>query len=203
MTHTDTRTRLTFAHTRELPPRYWMIVALGATFTLARFSEAFLILRAQDVGLAIGLVPSVMAVMNVVYAATAYPAGVLADRIDKRTLLTIGLLVLIAADIVLAFARSPLIVFAGAACWGAHMGLTQGLFLKLVADASPAPLRGTAFGIFNLIGAGALLIASVVAGWLWNSLGPSATFFAGATFACVALTGMLLYRGIRRRGATA
>jgi MFS family permease len=175
----------------RLPRRYWLVVAFGAALTLARFSEAFLVLRAQDVGLALSYVPLVMIVMSGVYAASAYPAGAAADRMSARGLLLYGLLFLIAADVVLAFAGSPLVVLAGAALWGLHMGLTQGLLSKLVADAVPAHVIGTGFGIFNLVTGGALLLASVVAGALWGSLGPSTTFLAGATFAALAAIGLL------------
>jgi MFS family permease len=183
---------LTFADTRRLPPRYWLVVLLGAVFTLARFSEAFLVLRAQDVGLALGYVPVVMVVMNVFYAAAAYPAGAAADRFRQRTLLLIGLALLIAADVVLAVAAGALTVFAGAALWGLHMAFTQGLLSKLVADTVPAPLRGTGFGIFNLVSGGALLLASVIAGALWGALGAAATFLAGAGFAAVAAIGLVM-----------
>lgn len=179
---------------KRLRLRYWLVVALGAVFTLARFSEAFLILRAQDVGLAIGYVPVIMIVMNVVYSIFAYPAGMAADRISARTLLLMGLGILVVADIVLAIAASPGIALLGSAFWGLHMALTQGLLSKLVADTAPADLRGTAFGIFNLVSGGALLLASVIAGSLWNTFGASATFIAGASFAAFAAIGLLLYR---------
>lgn len=188
------REPLTLADARRLTRRYWAVVAVGAVFTLARFSEAFLVLRAHDVGLGMGYVPAVLVVMNVVYAVFAYPAGVAADRLPARRLLAIGLAVLVAADVVLALAGSPAVAFAGAALWGLHMALTQGLMAKLVADTAPAELRGTAFGIFNLVGGGALLAASVIAGVLWSALGASATFVAGAAFAAVALAGVALYR---------
>ncbi|MCG6877242.1 MAG: MFS transporter [Betaproteobacteria bacterium] len=188
------RNRLTFTDVRRLSVRYWLVVALAAVFTLARFSEAFLILRAQDVGLAIGYVPLIMIVMNVVYAAVAYPAGVAADRMSARKLVVLGLAVLIIADVVLALAASPGVAFAGAAFWGLHMALTQGLLSKLVADTAPAELRGTAFGIFNLVSGGALLLASVIAGTLWSEFGASATFVAGAIFAAVAALGLLFFR---------
>jgi MFS family permease len=171
-----------------------MVVLLGAVFTLARFSEAFLVLRAQDVGLDIGLVPTVMVVMGVVFALTAYPAGVASDRMSARTLLVLGLVLLVAADALLATAAAPGQVFAGAAAWGVHMGLTQGLLSKLVADAAPADLRGTAFGVFNLVSGVALLAASVIAGALWSAFGPSATFLAGAAFAGIAALGLLAHR---------
>lgn len=188
------RARLTLGDARRLSRRYWFVVALGAVFTLARFSEAFLILRAQDVGLAVAYVPAIMIVMNIVYALFAYPAGAAADRFSARTLLAVGLGVLVAADLVLAMAASPWTAFLGAAFWGLHMALTQGLLSKLVADAAPAELRGTAFGIFNLISGGALLLASVGAGSLWSALGAAATFVAGACLAAIAATGVLLYR---------
>jgi len=175
---------------RQLPPHYWLVVLLGAIMTLARFSEAFLVLRAQDVGLALGYAPVVMIVMNVFYAGAAYPAGIAADRFSRRTLLILGLAFLIIADLVLATAASPLIVFCGAALWGLHMAFTQGLLAKLVADTAPAKLVGTGFGIFNLVSGIALLLASVIAGSLWNSLGPSATFLAGAVFTTIAAVGL-------------
>jgi len=185
---------LTLATSRHLSLRYWLVVSLGAVFTLARFSEAFLILRAQDVGLAVAYVPVIMVVMNIVYAIFAYPAGAAADRFSARTLLVFGLGVLVIADIVLALAASPGIAFLGAAFWGLHMALTQGLLSKLVADTAPAELRGTAFGIFNLVSGGALLLASVIAGSLWSVFGAAATFIAGGTFAVLAAMGLLLYR---------
>jgi MFS family permease len=128
--------------------RYWLVVVLGTVFTLARFSEAFLVLRAQDVGLVLGYVPLVMIIMNVFYAALAFPAGAAADRLSPRTLLFSGLVLLIAADVCLAGGTTPL-TFIGAALWGLHLALTQGLLSKLVADTSPVELRGTAFGLFN------------------------------------------------------
>jgi MFS family permease len=187
------RNLLSLNNTKRLRLRYWLVVALGAVFTLARFSEAFLILRAQDVGLAIGYVPVIMIVMNVVYSIFAYPAGAAADRISARTLLLMGLGILVVADIVLAIAASPGIALLGSAFWGLHMALTQGLLSKLVADTAPADLCGTAFGIFNLVSGGALLLASVIAGSLWNMFGASATFIAGASFAAFAAMGLLLY----------
>ena len=182
---------LTVADAKRLPLRYWFVVLVGAVFTLARFSEAFLVLRAQDVGLELGYVPIVMIVMNVFYAGVAYPSGAAADHVSQRTLLFLGLALLMAADLVLAFAASPLIVFAGAALWGLHMALTQGLLSKLIADTAPAELLGTGFGIFNLASGCALLLASVIAGSLWSSLGASATFLAGAVFAALAAIGLL------------
>jgi len=187
----DVKSPLARANIKRLPLRYWLVVLLGAVFTLARFSDAFLVLRAQDIGLALGYVPVVMVVMNVFYAGAAYPAGAAADRFHPRTLLLIGLALLIAADMVLAAARGALGVFAGVALWGLHMAFTQGLLSKLVADTVPAQLRGTGFGIFNLVSGGALLLASVLAGVLWSAIGPAATFLAGAGFAALAAIGLL------------
>ena len=190
----DAQAPLPVAEAKRLPRRYWLVVLLGAVFTLARFSEAFLVLRAQDLGLALGYVPLMLVVMNVFYAALAYPAGAAADRVSLRTLLIIGLALLIAADLVLAAAASPLLAFVGAALWGLHMAFTQGLLAKLVADTAPVELRGTAFGIFNLASGGALLLASVIAGALWSAFGASTTFLAGAAFAAMAGFGLLAYR---------
>ena len=171
----------------RLPTRYWGVVLTGAIFTLARFSEAFLVLRAQQVGVPLAIVPLVMVAMNLVYAASAYPFGKLSDRIDHRKLLAAGLAVLIAADLVLASSQYWMALLAGVALWGLHMGMTQGLLAAMVADAAPTDLRGTAYGFFNLISGIALLIASAVAGFLWDWLGASFTFYAGAGFSVVAL----------------
>lgn len=190
----DQRKHLALNDAKRLSRQYWLVVALGAVFTLARFSEAFLILRARNVGMAIGSVPIIMIVMNVIYSIFAYPAGVAADRFSARTLLLCGLGILVVADIVLAISASPGSALLGSAFWGLHMAFTQGLLSKLVADAVPADLRGTAFGIFNLVSGGALLLASVIAGSLWSAFSASAPFIAGASFAALAAMGLLLYR---------
>lgn len=184
----------TLALVRQFGRRYWLVVLVGAVFTLARFSEAFLVLRALNIGLAIGFVPMVMVVMNVIYALAAWPAGIAADRVSRKGLLLIGLLLLILADLVLALAAGPWLIFAGVALWGLHMGCTQGLLSKLVADSISAELRGTAFGVFNMVTGVALLCASVLAGALWKIIGPAATFLAGAVFAAAAASGILIYR---------
>jgi MFS family permease len=172
---------------RQLPAAYWWVVGLGALFTLARFSEAFLVLRAQQGGLALAWVPLVMIFMNVVYAAGAYPFGKLADRVSHRKLLAAGLAVLVAADLALAAADRGALLWTGIALWGLHMALTQGLLATMVADTSPAALRGTAFGVFNLASGLALLVASALAGWLWDALGGASTFLAGAAISLAAL----------------
>ncbi|WP_186385891.1 MFS transporter [Stappia sp. TSB10P1A] len=178
---------------------YWWVVAVAAVFTLARFSEAFLILRAEGTGLPLMLVPAVLVVMNVAYALSAYPAGALSDRMDRVTILVIGLGLLIAADLVLAFAPGLFGIACGVVLWGLHMGFTQGLLATLIADAAPAELRGTAFGMFNLVTGIALLAASVIAGALWDSVGPQGTFLAGAAFSGLTIIGLYPLR--RRLGA--
>jgi MFS family permease len=182
---------------RTLAAPFWIVTGLGAVFTLARFSEAFLVLRAQQLGLELALVPLVLVVMNVAYSLVSTPAGSLSDRMDRRLVLAAGLATLIAADLVLAAAATLTAALAGAALWGLHMGLSQGLLAALVADTAPRELRGTAFGLFNLSCGAATFLASMVAGAAWESAGPSATFLIGAGFAGVALAGLLVL--IRRR----
>jgi len=177
---------------RKLEGAFWIIAAVGAVLTLARFSEAFLLLRAQSVGLPTTYVPIVLIVMNVVYAAWAYPAGIFADHLDRRALLAVGFLVLIGSDLVLGLASRIWAVMAGVALWGLHMGLTQGLLSAMVAPAAPAALRGSAFGIFNLISGLMLLVASTIVRLLWDWFGASATFYAGAIITTVGLAGMAL-----------
>jgi MFS family permease len=186
---------------RQLQAGYWWVVAVGALFTLARFSEAFLVLRAQQGGLAIAWAPLVLIFMNLVYSAGAYPFGRLADRMSHRKLLAIGLVVLIAADLLLAAADRGPLLWAGIALWGLHMALTQGLLATMVADASPPPLRGTAFGVFNLASGLALLVASGVAGLLWDRLGGASTFLAGAATSTIALLAMAVRRPAEANGS--
>ncbi len=188
------RNPLSRAELGHLGAAFWWIVAVGAAFTLARFSEAFLVLRAGAVGVPVMLVPLVLVVMNAAYAVSAYPAGALSDRMDRASLLALGLGFLIAADLVLAAWPTWAGVFAGVALWGLHLGFSQGLLAALVADAAPAELRGTAFGVFNLVTGLALLAASVIAGALWEVAGPEVTFLAGAVFAAVAGAGLLAVR---------
>ena len=172
---------------RQLRAGFWWVVGIGALFTLARFSEAFLVLRAQQGGLAIAWAPLVLIFMNVVYSVGAYPFGRLADRMSHRKLLAIGLAVLVAADLLLAAADRGPLLWAGIALWGLHMALTQGLLATMVADSSPPALRGTAFGVFNLASGIALLVASGLAGLLWDRLGGASTFLAGAAISLAAL----------------
>jgi MFS family permease len=171
---------------------FWGAVGVATLMTLARFSEAFLILRAGSVGLAPELAPVVLVVMNVVYGATAYPVGYLSDRLGRRGLLGAGLAVLVAADLVLALAGPVGLVLVGSGVWGFHMGMTQGLLATVVAESAPQALRGTAFGLFNLTTGITLLAANVLAGALWAILGPAGTFGAGAAFSAVAVLGLPL-----------
>lgn len=180
---------------KEFPAAFWEVVALGALFQLARFSEAFLIVRATDLGLKLSLAPLVLIAMNVVFAVTSYPAGHLSDRVPRIRLLWAGLLLLVGADFLLAFAADLTGVFAGIALWGLHLGLTQGTLAALVADTCPSDRRGAAYGVFNLFSAGALFLASGTAGVLWDRLGPRATFVTGGLFAAASL---LLASGYRR-----
>lgn len=179
---------------RRLGTAYWWVVAVAAIFTLARFSEAFLVLRAQSAGLPLALVPIVLVIMAFAYSLSAYPAGILSDRMDRVAILAIGLVLLVVADLVLAFASGVMGVCLGVALWGLHMGFTQGLLATLIAEAAPAELRGTAFGLFNLVTGLALLVASVIAGALWDLAGPQATFLAGAVFSLVTLIVLLPVR---------
>ncbi len=191
------RIPLRLADVMTLGPAYWAVVTAGAVLTLARFSEAFLVLRASDGGLTLTLVPLVLVIMNIAYAASAYPAGAWSDRSGRRAVLLSGVAVLALADVVLATAFSLRSVMGGVALWGIHMGLTQGLLATMVTDTAPANLRGTAFGVFNLVSGLATLAASAVAGMLWDRFGPQGTFAVGAIFSLIALGG-LAYAGQRR-----
>ncbi len=182
---------------------YWWVVGIGAAFTLARFSEAFLVLRAQQLGFSATWVPLVMVVMAAFYMLLAYPVGKWSDRISRTALLSAGLLLLILADVVLACAESVAMVLLGVALWGLHMGFSQGILATLVADTTPSDLKGTAYGIFNLVSGIALLLASVIAGWLWQVYGAAVAFYAGAGFSAAALLLLLIRRQYRGSGSPA
>lgn len=181
------RLPLTRAGLARLGPAFARLTVLGAFFSLARFSEAFLVLRASDVGLPLTYVPLVLVVMSAVYALTAYPAGNLSDHMPRAALLAGGMIMLAMADIALALARNATGLFVGVAFWGLHMGLTQGIVASMIADVAPAEHRGTAFGVFNLVSGVALLLASVLAGWLWDQYGPAWAFWMGAGFSALTL----------------
>lgn len=188
------RSPIRLSSLNQFSTAYWWVVGIGAVFTLARFSEAFLVLRAQQLGFSATWVPVVMVVMAGFYMLSAYPVGKWSDRISRTALLSVGLLLLIMADLVLAYAESVTMVLLGVALWGLHMGFSQGLLAALIADTTPANLKGTAFGLFNLVSGIALLLASVVAGWLWQTYGAAVTFYAGAAFSTVALLLLLIRR---------
>lgn len=200
----DSRPGIRRGDLRSLGPAFWWVVSIGAVFTLARFSEAFLVLNASRQGLSPTLAPLVFIVMNVVYALGAYPAGIAADRYGTGGLLLIGLAALTGADLMLAFATGLPGVFVGIGLWGAHLALTQGIFAKLVAEHAGASARGAAFGLFNMVTGAALLAASVAAGVIWERVSPAATFLTGAALAAAAaiLLGIRLWsdRAARSRG---
>lgn len=189
-----TQTPIKLKDLKSIGAAFWIVVGVGAVLTLARFSEAFLILRVQNQGLSIALAPLVLVVMNTVYALSSYPLGALSDRIDRKAMLALGFATLVVADLVLAAAPNLVTVMAGIALWGLHMGMTQGLLSALVADEAPEHLRATAFGVFNFASGVALLLASLIAGFLWEQIGPAATFVAGAAFTAVGLITLLLTR---------
>jgi len=184
--------RLRLADATRLSGAFWGVVGIGAILTLARFSEAFLVLKAQSVGVPIALVPAVMIMMNIVYASVSYPAGALSDRINRNTILLSGIGMLVIADLILAFSTAFPTILVGVVFWGLHMGLTQGMLATLVADTAPEDLRGTAFGVFNVATGVTMLAASVIAGGLWDAFGPKMTFLAGAAFTAVSLIGLVI-----------
>ncbi|MFC4313762.1 MFS transporter [Steroidobacter flavus] len=194
-----TKRRIVDLRPRDLPKAFWVLSTVAAFFTLARFSEAFLILLGSNAGLPMAWTPLVLVVMNVAYMLSAYPAGVLADRMSRTKLLMIGCSVLIVANVMLANASTPTVALAGVALWGLHMGLTEGIFIAMVADAAPENLRGTAFGVFNMMRGVLLLFASVIAGLLWDRVGPHATFVTAAILAAVSLLFMPLVDPARHR----
>jgi MFS family permease len=183
---------------RGLGGAYWAVVTVGSVLTLARFSEAFLVLKALDTGVPVVLVPLVMVVMNIAYALSAYPAGALSDRLGREGVLLTGVASLIIADLALALATGPLLLALGVVLWGLHMGLTQGILAAIVAETTRPEAKGTAFGIFHVLTGAMLLAASMLAGWLWQLAGPTATFLAGATFTALALAGLLALPGGQR-----
>lgn len=195
--HVDDKSPRQLPHWRDvrlLGGAFWLVAAIGSVFTLARFSEAFLVLRANDAGLTFAWTPLALVVMNVTYVASAFPAGRLSDRIGRIGLLAAGLAVLIVSDLVLAMSQRLALTMLGIGLWGLHMGLTQGLLAAMVADTAPEALRGSAFGVFHFVGGIATLLASLLAGALWQWYGPSLTFVAGAVFSAVALAGLLWWR---------
>ena len=194
---TTFRSPIRWSAMRDFAPAYWRVVVIGAVFTLARFSEAFLILRGQDMGLSAAWAPVVLIVMSLFFTLSAYPAGWLSDRVPRSAVLAAGLVLLVLADLALAAEGGVWLLLAGAALWGLHMGFSQGILSAMVADTTPRDMKGTAFGVFNLASGVCMLLASVLAGWLWQAWGASTTFWAGAVFAGVALLGLLMPAGRR------
>lgn len=188
--HKNHKSVVRFADIGQFGRGFWGVVVIASMMTLARFSEAFLIIRATDEGLPLALAPLVLVVMNVIYSASAWPSGALSDRIGKTGLLQIGFVMLVLADLVLAFAPGLWAVLIGVALWGLHMGMTQGLLSAQVASVAPVHLRATAFGVFNLITGLVLLAANVLAGGLWAAYGAQSTFLAGAAFASMGVLGL-------------
>lgn len=181
---------------------FWFVTSIGFILTLARFSEAFLVLRGDNIGLGPAFAPAILIAMNFAYTLSSYPAGLLSDRIGKSGLMAAGIATLILADAVLAYAHNGFLIFFGAGLWGLHMGLTQGIITAMIADEAPASLRGTAFGMFNLLSGIALLLASVIAGWMWEDIGPQATFSTGAIFAALSLLGFMAFNRRYRKKKT-
>jgi MFS family permease len=190
------RAPLSLAELKKLGTAYWWVVGVAVIFSVARFSEAFLILRAQAAGLSLGLLPLVLVLMSILYALAAYPAGLWSDHWNRISVLSIGFIFLVAADLVLAFTGTIAGVLFGVALWGLHMGFTQGLLSTLVADTAPPELRGTAYGILNLLGGLAVLLASVIAGALWDAVGPQSTFLFGGVLTVIALAALAATRRI-------
>ncbi|AMK21583.1 MFS transporter [Sphingobium sp. TKS] len=187
---------LRLAELKSFDRGFWMVVAVGVVFTLARFSESFLVLKANGEGLPLAWTPLVLVVMNLVYSLGSYPAGAIADRVNSAWPMAWGLVCLILADLMLAFGVGLFAAFAGIALWGAHMALTQGILAKLVADATPEHLRGSGFGLFNLATGIAMLFASLLAGVLWSTIGSAATFLVGAMFVLVAGSLLMIARRV-------
>lgn len=192
------RKRVLELRPRDLPKAFWVIASVATFFTLARFSEAFLILRGSDKGLSLAWTPLVLVVMNIAYMCSAYPAGVLADRMPRHHLLMLGAAVLVLANLMLAGANDVTVVLLGVALWGLHMGLTEGVFTAMIADSAPADLRGTAFGVFNLMRGLLLLMASLIAGLMWDYVGPAATFITAAVLAAFSMLLLMASRSMLR-----
>jgi MFS family permease len=185
---------LTLKTLHRLPRELWFTLMLAGLLSLARFSDAFLILRSQQAGLPIAWAPLVMVVMNIVYAVSSYPGGLLSDRFGRIAPLVAGTLILILGNILLASSSGLLLPAIGIVCWGLHLGLTQGVLSAMIADAAPAALKATAFGLLNLVSGLGLLTASITAGALWDQIGSSAMFLA----ALVPAIGVLLIIGIKQ-----
>jgi MFS family permease len=188
-----------FRNASALPAAFWWITALASLLTVARFSEAFLLLRGTSLGMDLSAAPVILAGMSLVYALSSYPAGAASDRLGRSSLLALGIVALAASHAALALAANTLVLALGVGLWGLHMGLTQGLLAAMVADVAPLPLRGTAFGVFYALTGVALLIGSAAAGLVWELAGAPAPFVAGAGLALITLLLMAPVRSGRQR----
>ena len=186
---------------RSMPRSFWIVCAVASVFMLSRFSEAFLVLVGIHGGLTPALTPLVLVAMNLAYLLSAYPVGKLSDRMPKQNLLVVGCGVLAVANGVLAIASNPVLLIVGALLWGLHMGLTEGIFAAMVANSAPKDLRGSAFGIFNMLRGLVLLVASVIAGLLWDQVGPQATFGFASVLAIITVVAVWLSRHYWQRAA--
>jgi len=197
----NARPRRVSLNARAMPASFWVVCAVASVFMLSRFSEAFLVLMGTRSGLTLALAPLSLVAMNLAYLLSAYPVGKLADRMDKTQLLVFGCVILAIANFTLAFASTPVLLIVGSLLWGLHMGFTEGVFAAMVADSAPKDLRGSAFGLFNLLRGLVLLVASVAAGVLWEEVGPQATFGFGSALAIATLAALWLARPYWRRAA--
>jgi len=186
-----------FAGFRQLNPETKRLLKVGFLFSLARFSEGFLILKGIDIGLSEAMSPITLAVFNLAYVALAYPAGILSDRMRPRSILMAGIALLIAGNVVLGETAGFAGLIVGTTLWGAHMALTQGIFARMIADSAPEELRATSFGAFWFVNGIAGLLASLGAGWLWDRQGSSATFLTSAAVAAAALAMLSLLQDDR------
>jgi MFS family permease len=182
-----------FENFLKITPVIWLFFLTVFILNLGHFSEAFLLLRSQEIGLKVSFIPVVFVVMNVAYAIVAVPFGHLADRGGFFILIVCGFLILVLADIILALTNSVGWMFVGIIFWGIHLGMTQGLLLAMISKLSPLELRGTSFGLFHAISGVALLTASLIAGYLWQYYYSGLIFFVSAIITLVGITTFFLW----------
>lgn len=168
---------------KKLPLPFWLILLLSGLFMLSNFSGAFLILRAEQTGLDLHLTSLVMIIQNLATAGTAYPVGYLSDKMGRRSMMGVGIVLIVCSDLLLAWGGSLYTILGGVLLWGAEIGITQSILAVFLADTCPQDLRGTGFGLFHFINGCCLLLANVFAGWIWHDVNPSAMFLASAVMA--------------------
>ena len=190
----STKSRRVNLNVRAMPASFWVVCTVASVFMLSRFSEAFLVLVGTRAGLTPAFAPIALVAMNLAYLLSAYPVGKLSDRMEKPQLLVFGCALLAIANLTLAFASTPVLLVVGSLLWGLHMGFTEGIFAAMVANSAPKDLRGSAFGIFNLLRGLVLLAASVAAGILWDQVGPQATFGFGSVLAVATVAALWMAR---------